>query len=99
MSEVERLRVADSARRLRSLVDVKVPMQQVRVLALLRIHGVLTAHDVGDLLDVAPPTVTGIVQRLEASGLVVRQRSATDGRVSHIVSTPAGRAVIDAVTA
>ncbi|SDR96616.1 MarR family winged helix-turn-helix transcriptional regulator [Paraoerskovia marina] len=87
--------VAD--RRLEALVGVDVPLQQLKVLALLKLHGVLTAYRIGELLDSTPSTVTGIVQRLESSGLVARLPHPTDGRVSNILATPAGEEIVDAL--
>lgn len=39
---------------------------------------------------VTQPAMTGLVQRLEASGLVVREADPTDGRASIISITPVG---------
>ncbi len=41
-----------------------------------------------------PPTITLSVQQLEAAGLVVRRSSPTDGRVSIVELTDAGRALL-----
>lgn len=38
-----------------------------------------------------PSNVTGIVDRLEARGLIERQHHATDRRVKHLALTPEGR--------
>jgi DNA-binding MarR family transcriptional regulator len=38
-----------------------------------------------------PSNVTGIVDRLEARGLIERQHLTTDRRVKHLALTPAGR--------
>ena len=40
------------------------------------------------------PTITGILNRLEERGLVVRQRSQTDRRALLISITPAGQAIL-----
>jgi DNA-binding MarR family transcriptional regulator len=43
----------------------------------------------------AQPTVTRLVDRLEARGLVERARSAEDGRVVFVSPSPAGRALLE----
>ena len=48
---------------------------------------------VAKALDCDPSNVTGIVDRLEAQGLVVRRADATDRRVKNLVLTPAGLAL------
>jgi DNA-binding MarR family transcriptional regulator len=42
-------------------------------------------------MGVAAPNMTGILHRLEARGLVERQRSGSDKRKQHIVLTDKGR--------
>ena len=46
-------------------------------------------------LGLKPPTVTGIVDRLEARGLVTRRRRNTDKRQVRVELTDAGAAVVD----
>jgi DNA-binding MarR family transcriptional regulator len=43
---------------------------------------------------VAPPSTTKVVAKLEAAGLVVRRPDETDGRVTFVSVTDAGRAVL-----
>ncbi|MGE0451864.1 MAG: MarR family winged helix-turn-helix transcriptional regulator [Vicinamibacterales bacterium] len=60
----------------------------------LRIIGVrpgITAGDLAGVLHLHPSTVTGILQRLQARGLVKRTASATDGRLVHLNLTAAGK--------
>ena len=44
---------------------------------------------------VTQPAMTGLVQRLEASGLVTRKSDARDGRVALIDITPLGRRTLE----
>ena len=44
------------------------------------------------------PTMTGIIDRLEARGLVIRNRDPNDRRSLFINITPAGQALVDEVT-
>jgi DNA-binding MarR family transcriptional regulator len=48
---------------------------------------------------VAQPTVTQLVDKLQARGLVARERSPQDGRVVLVTATEAGRAQLTAVRA
>lgn len=52
-----------------------------------------TLGELADSLALEPATVSPLVKRLEAQGLVLRQRSATDERRLEIVVTPEGQAL------
>lgn len=49
--------------------------------------------------DLSPPTVVGILDKLEAKGLILRQRSAEDRRSVHARLTPRGAEVLAAAPA
>src|SRR5262245_6896958 len=51
----------------------------------------LRLTDLGNRLLVRPPSMTGVVNRLERNGLVRRIASPTDQRSKHVKLTPAGR--------
>jgi DNA-binding MarR family transcriptional regulator len=51
------------------------------------------------LLDVGKVTIGGIVDRLEASGCVVRKPDTTDRRAKHVHITPMGRQVLQQLVA
>jgi DNA-binding MarR family transcriptional regulator len=59
--------------------------------ALLNLASPLPMHALATALVCDSSNVTGLVDRLEARGLVARRLSADDRRVKHIVLTPAGR--------
>ena len=61
--------------------------------------GSLPLGKMGERLQVHPTSVTSIVDRLEAAGLVVRRRHPEDGRAVLAEITEAGRAVVEAATA
>ena len=61
--------------------------------------GALPLGKMGERLQVHPTSVTSIVDRLEAAGLVVRRRHPEDGRAVLAEITDAGRAVVEAATA
>jgi MarR family transcriptional regulator, organic hydroperoxide resistance regulator len=56
-------------------------------------HPRLTLGQLAELLHLHPGTVTGIVQHLETSGLVTRERDSEDVRRVHLTLTEQGRAV------
>ena len=58
--------------------------------ALLQLASPLPMRELADLLACDSSNVTGLVDRLEARGLVARQPSSNDRRVKHVVLTPAG---------
>jgi DNA-binding MarR family transcriptional regulator len=59
----------------------------------------LPLKEVGERLWIQPPSVTGIVDRLERQGFVKRSSSRTDLRVRHLSLTPQGRALMAEVLA
>lgn len=66
--------------------------QYLAMLALWRQDGV-SVRQLGDLLELDSATLTPLLKRLEAQGLVTRQRSTTDERVVEIHLSEAGRAL------
>jgi MarR family transcriptional regulator, organic hydroperoxide resistance regulator len=59
----------------------------------------LPMHEIAAQLACDNSNVTGIVDRLEARGLVTRRTGEHDRRVKHVVPTPAGLQVRDALRA
>jgi DNA-binding MarR family transcriptional regulator len=57
----------------------------------------LRLTDLSDRLLVRPPSVTGVVDRLEKAGFVVRDGSPTDLRAKRISLTAAGRKLVERV--
>lgn len=78
-------------------VDVTPP--QHRVLVLLAARGPQSVTQVAAELGVNRSNATRICDRLERAGLVRRGPNAADGRVVEVDLTPAGLALVDAVTA
>ncbi len=56
-------------------------------------------HELARSLACDNSNVTGLVDRLEARGLVARKPSADDRRVKHVVLTPAGERLRDRLLA
>ena len=57
----------------------------------------LRLTDLSERLLIRPPSVTGVVDRLERAGLVVRDGSPTDLRAKHVRLTDQGRALVEQV--
>jgi len=58
-------------------------------------HGALRLTDLSERLLIRPPSVTGVVDRLERAGLVSRGGSPTDLRAKQVALTPRGRQVVE----
>jgi DNA-binding MarR family transcriptional regulator len=58
-------------------------------------EGALRITTLADRETVTQPAMTGLVQRLEAAGLVTRKSDARDGRVALIDITPLGRQTLE----
>ena len=67
--------------------------------ALLQLESPLSMRHLAALLGCDNSNVTGLVDRLEARGLVTRQPSEEDRRVKHIVLTAPGRRLRDQLLA
>jgi DNA-binding MarR family transcriptional regulator len=61
--------------------------------------GGMRLRDLGERLLIRPPSVTGVVDRLEREGLVARSKVEDDLRVRRVGLTDEGRAVIERVLA
>jgi DNA-binding MarR family transcriptional regulator len=59
----------------------------------------LRLTDLGERLLIRPPSVTGVVDRLERARLVLRGGSPTDLRAKHVRLTPAGRQLVKRILA
>ncbi|MFL5702271.1 MAG: MarR family transcriptional regulator [Ktedonobacteraceae bacterium] len=67
---------------------------QFRLLRVLLTHERITMQELATLLDVAPPTVTGLIKRLLAQGYVARIHDEADWRNIWIQITEQGRQAI-----
>lgn len=93
-----RLLVAISARSLAAVEDAVTP-PQFRLLVVLSSQGPAKLVTLAGLLEVNPSTALRMVGRLSAAGLVDRRASPDSGREVRIRLTPAGRALVEDVTA
>lgn len=85
------LRCAGSQR----LVRLGISMTHFHVLTLLRHHDAMPMGRLAEILDASVSSATGIIDRMEERGLVVRVRVPDDRRVVMVRPTPAGLALVD----
>jgi DNA-binding MarR family transcriptional regulator len=71
----------------------------LHVLTVLQVHGPLPMSKLADELDVSVASLTGIIDRMEARGLVERRREPDDRRVILVHRTDAGDAVFGEMAA
>lgn len=96
--QLRRVMAAMRGRFAGALRDAGLTFPQWCLLKSLHRQGRLTASDVADALDCTPANATGILDRLERDGMVVRSRSDEDRRVVHVRLTERGhRKVADVV--
>jgi DNA-binding MarR family transcriptional regulator len=70
---------------------------QLTVVKLLESLGDMSLTELSDRIHAQNSTVTGIIDRMEREGLVLRARSSRDRRVVHIKLTGKGRALAEAI--
>lgn len=79
-------------RRLRQVRPLgELTQSQLSTLATFGIHGPMTPTELAEVERVQPPTMTKIVAKLEAKGLVQRAPHPTDRRQTILSATEAGR--------
>src|SRR5688572_31989334 len=72
--------------------------QQWRVIRVLEEYGALEFHELSRIAWIQPPSLTGILGRLERNALVRRSRPKEDQRRLHVALTPAGRRRFEVVS-
>ncbi|NYI07300.1 MarR family winged helix-turn-helix transcriptional regulator [Allostreptomyces psammosilenae] len=77
------------------LAAMHLTVQQLLVLHHLQLDGPLSAHTLATRLGVGANTVTGLVDRLQAKGLVLRRPDEHDRRVRRIALSEEGGALMD----
>ncbi|MDQ5816141.1 MAG: MarR family transcriptional regulator [Actinomycetota bacterium] len=89
-----RLAVMRLARRLRQQAPADVTPSMLSALTVVDRLGPISLGDLAGLERVRPPTMTRIVARLEEDGLVEREPDESDGRVTRLRLSSAGRKLI-----
>jgi DNA-binding MarR family transcriptional regulator len=84
------------SRRLRQegTVQGSLTMGSLATLATVDVHGPMTLGELAQAERVKPPSITRVVVALEAEGLLVRRADPSDGRVSLVAVTRAGKALL-----
>jgi MarR family transcriptional regulator, organic hydroperoxide resistance regulator len=90
MGELLRMMFRQQRRRF-LIAAAELELHPAQAGALLQLADALPMHQLAAELGCDNSNVTGLVDRLEARGLVARRESPTDRRVRHIVLTAAGR--------
>lgn len=85
-----RLAVLRLSRRLRQESAGEVTPSQMSALNVLARHGELTLGELAAIERIAPPSMTRIAARLEASGLLERRSDTADRRVVRVAISAAG---------
>jgi len=85
-----RLSATRLARRLRQESDASLTPSQLSALACIERHGPLTLGSLAELERVAPPSITKVVTKLAAAGLVTRRHDEHDRRVVWMSVSTAG---------
>lgn len=98
-------RLLHQLRRLARALDVQsrridremgLTLPQFLVLRLIGEMGEVTGRAISAAADLSPPTVAGVLDKLEAKGLIDRYRSARDRRIVHARLTARGEAALAA---
>jgi DNA-binding MarR family transcriptional regulator len=101
--ELDKTLLLKSIRRLARALDVHsrqinrdsgLTLPQLIVLQCVRDLGEVTGRAISEAADLSPPTVVGILDKLEGKGLIERYRSTRDRRVVHTRLSPGGRALL-----
>ena len=85
------------ARRLRQQDHSGLGPTTTAALGSIKKHGGPTHGELASIEQVAPPTITAVVGKLESLGLVTRELGTTDRRVTRIRITAAGLEQLDEV--
>ena len=81
------------------LAELGITSSQYTVLLVLWERDTATLRDLGEVLHLDSATLSPMVKRLEAAGLVTRRRGAHDERLLDVTITDAGRRLRDGASA
>jgi DNA-binding MarR family transcriptional regulator len=90
-----RLGITRTARRLRQQAGGELSPSLAAALSTIARHGPLTPSELAERERVQRPTVTKLLARLEAAGLVTRTADPQDRRSFLVAVAPAGQALLD----
>lgn len=90
----EEVSVYGVRRRLGTLLQIPLTVQQLRCLTILVVEGGSTPQQLRGLMGVTPATMIGIADRLHRAGMITGRPDDRDGRGRLLASTPAGQNVV-----
>jgi DNA-binding MarR family transcriptional regulator len=90
-----RLSIARLARLLRQQDDSGLGPTVTAALSTIAKHGPITLGDLAAREQVAPPTITKVVEKMVVAGLIARSADARDRRVSLVSITDLGQAQLE----
>jgi DNA-binding MarR family transcriptional regulator len=79
------------------VTGVSITQTGLRFLSLIEDSPRISASELAESADVSQPTASRVLQTLESDGYVVRHQSDVDGRVSHYVTSAAGKRALQKV--
>lgn len=91
-----RLCVVRLGRRIRQRLDVDLTPSQLSALATVERWGPLQMSELAARERITPSTLTRLVARLEQRGYIHRRQDPSDGRISIVAMTQAGRVILTA---
>jgi DNA-binding MarR family transcriptional regulator len=97
LANVLRPTITRLARRLRQQDHTGLGPTVTAALSSIAKHGGPTHGELAAIEQVAPPTITAVVGKMETLGLVTRETDSIDRRVTRIRVTPAGAYQLDEV--
>lgn len=74
--------------------EMGLTLPQLAVLSCIATLGEVTSRAIAREASLSPPTVVGILDKLEAKGMIERHRSRADRRIVHARMTEAGRRAV-----
>jgi DNA-binding MarR family transcriptional regulator len=99
MAAQERMAHLFAMDRSNPLLSVNLTMPQLKILLVLSLRGGASGQDLTSVMGVSLATITGIVDRLAAQGLVGRREDPRDRRVRRIELTAKGAELVERVMA
>jgi DNA-binding MarR family transcriptional regulator len=99
METQRQLRRRFSEENIHPLLDVNVTMSQLKILILLARLGGTSGQELARRTGVSLGTLTGIIDRLVAQGMVTRREDPRDRRVRRLELTPEGSKLINGLIA
>lgn len=79
------------------LLDHNITEQQFRVIRAVNAAGSIEVGQLAHACSILPPSMAGILKRLEARGLIERRSDVADRRRSHVSLTDEARQLLEAI--